>query len=322
MNLVIAQQGIENQYYENIIDLYKIDEKGYIIIQHESKYAVKIIDEDGNLVNQFLRNGDGPGEARKIEASFFDKKTGYIYLKDSDGSILVYDVEGSLLSEKIIGRGSISSIDVLENTILLGSKLFVSQDLISKEAKVKVATLINKDSYEELEQISITIGDLGIDRIADINKVRGLMLDTNISFIDEETVMATFNGIPSIFIFRNGKLISKESLQKFNDLMINVTKHQVYGYGIKIPAINNNLQKIDDDLFLLTYGNTHQSIPFGYFLIEAKNPKESILPHISVLEDIEIKNSFNLNTFRMKFYQDRYFIFDGITRFANEIFIQ
>ena len=148
------------------------------------------------------------------------------------------------------------------------------------------------------------------------------MLDTHIASVDKETILVTFNGIPKIFVFKNGTLFSKIDLEKFNDFMIKVTKHKVYGYGIKIPAINNNIQRISESLFIITHGNAQQNLPNGYQLIEVINKKEDIELNVSAFADIEVESSSELNSFRMKFYEDRYYIFDGITRFANQIYVQ
>lgn len=320
--LSLAQMGISEQYFETVKDVFKTSEGKYLVIQEESEYGVMRLDEDGNLESKFLKNGDGPGEARKIEASFFETKTEQLYVKDNDGSIIVYDINGNLIREKIIGKGSITSIDVTENRILLGSRVAVLQTSIKEDTKVKIGSLIDKETFKEIDQLHISLNDMELNKISEINKIRGIMLDTHIASVDKETILVTFNGIPKIFVFKNGTLFSKIDLEKFNDFMIKVTKHKVYGYGIKIPAINNNIQRISESLFIITHGNAQQNLPNGYQLIEVINKKEDIELNVSAFADIEVESSSELNSFRMKFYEDRYYIFDGITRFANQIYVQ
>ena len=116
--------------------------------------------------------------------------------------------------------------------------------------------------------------------------------------------------------FYNKKLYKSIKLEGFIDEYIKITEHPLYGIGTNIPAINNNMQKLNKGTFTITYGNKFQEIPFGFLVFKIKEDE------IELFEEVNIKNDLDINSFKSYSYNKNIFIFDNITKFASTIYIQ
>ncbi len=314
-SFVFSQPNELDINFQHVLSIYN-DQENFIVIEQESNKHVHIYDKEFNSLSNFLRKGDGPGESRKIESSFFDEVNKKLYLKDNDGSILIFNLTGDLISEFNIEKFSSTDMTLTSSAIILAQKIVLTNDKILNNSSITVAKAYQLDGYDELYELSLTSEDLEFDKIRNVSKVRGIMLNTNIITMEEDFHIISIEGIPKLFVFNNKKLYKSIKLERFIDESIKITEHPLYGIGTKIPAINNNMQKLNKGAFTITYGNKFQEIPFGFLVFKIKEEE------IELFEEVNIKNDLDINSFKSYSYNNIIYIFDNITKFANTIYIQ
>tara|TARA_B100000508_G_C11434560_1_gene265339 strand:- start:189 stop:1196 length:1008 start_codon:yes stop_codon:yes gene_type:complete len=314
-----AQLGLSDQYFSSISDVYFDHMNRPIIVQEDGDFHVIQYDESGSkILDRYVPDGRGPGESELIESSFYNKEENNLYLKSSDGSILIYQ-QGILLGQFNSGmKGRATGMTIYKQKLILSSQLTVTSEMLEEDGELIIASVLDLKAQTLEKEIKIKVSELGLNNIRNLNKVRYFFLNTSIQLLYENTYAIVIQGIPYIYIYKDYELISKQNLDYPSNNKIFVKEHNLYGFGVQIPALGNNFQKINETDFLITYGNSSQNIGFGFlYLFYEKNDDK-----LEIIEDVSVNGIQDINTLKLKTYDNYYFIFDYISRFATSIFIQ
>jgi|GEM_PF-1885776 WD40 repeat protein len=302
------QEVISLGYFDSIVNVHEVNNSTILIISNGGTYHATLYNfKEGKVKDQIIRNGRGPSELQKVEASTIDTESDfkYLYLKGIGGKIIKYNLDkGELEIQRVSSMAGISYLEVFKDELVLSKKVLIPPKLLEEQDSLIVGYVLDKNTLDLKKQIKISTLDLGLSGIEQSNRLDNLQvfnLDTFLSKITNELYLLATKGVNNLKVLSNTELIKTIDLKEELPYEIEVLNHSQFGYGIKTPGIINNVVKTAEGIYSYSFGQPGGEIDSGYLTIsnvlgETQVQKENVPESRKLIFDVSIKD-INCNLF-------------------------
>ena len=239
---LVTQAIAQNEILKRgVVDVDHFLDGQYFIIHNGENFKVSILDTNFEIVDSFIRDGDGPGEARSILSVFVDHETRMIYVLRQASVIMVFNASFDLLNEVNFGKNINSSgMVIINQTVFFAINHFHLNN--SDESQIVILEYADLTNTSKNGRITIPMEELTIRNHAAINRLAFFRFSSKLVLLDNQIYIA-LAGHPFLFRFNPKTLEINERIElvDYRDLNFEVVQHNVYGYGFRTPPINNSI---------------------------------------------------------------------------------
>jgi len=242
---------------KGIVDTgYYFDNKFYVVHNGED-YKFSVLDSNFEILYSYIRDGEGPGEARKILGTYVDTVNEEIYVLKNAGILMVFNRDFELINQFNFGK-QINASDIIINKNR--AYFSVQQFYFPKQSngQINILSYIDLDDKDyAINKFSISINDLNIKNK---NRFENLEFARFTSRINRKgnQIFVGLTGYPKIHVFDINKsaIVDEIEIPRYTNAQFEVVKHPQHGYGLRTPPINNSIT-IKDKFIYVAHGNTH-----------------------------------------------------------------
>lgn len=300
-------------YKRGIVDFDSYIDGKYYIVHNKEDYKISILDKDFSISEMHIRDGDGPGEARRVNAMFLDEKQKLIYVLRDAGILMVYD-----LSFKLINQYNFSTHVNAKNMVVKDGVAYFSYDHTYvpslKNEEILLLTYVdlnskNELSFDSFKKVYLPFSSLNIKNIKNINKLNYILFSSKLTIVNEN-LYVVLTGLPDIFKYdiQKSELLNVASLNEYKESMFEIKDDPRFGAGFRTPSINNAIYK-NEDVIYLSQGNYDAGLPHRLFVY---NPSKNAVSEMRL-------PSLSINSPTIKIFNGRIFVFDSMEFVSNVI---
>ncbi|WP_421773846.1 hypothetical protein [Gracilimonas sp.] len=325
---------IQKQVFNQINNLEFTAEGKAVVLQGKGDFLIRVLNEKTYEVEQELvRRGNGPGELPKASSFYLDQEKNIIFLAGADRRIIgVSLLNGKTVYEKTFPKlKSISSSDFTPTMIIDDGYLFFSSKggidpSTPSDLPLPVVSLFDTSSTEQVFSFYLPVDDLAFRDLEDLGRANRVPLSASLVMLNERLSIVTFQGIPSFYFFVNGEFIKRVGLNPDFEVTFITSKRDIFGQkaGIRTPAYINNIEKLDEEHVLISYGNIHQEeIPMGYSVFRITSTPDLGLQDEIIVEkvlDKELPEIDEISAYNITAQQRILFLHNNFDWLAHQIY--
>jgi hypothetical protein len=272
--LVAQKHPIEQQVLNQINELQFTKSGKAVLYQEKGDFLVHILNEETFEVEQKLvRRGKGPGELPRASAFYLDQENNILYLAGFDRRIIGVSLStGETLFEKTFSdlRATIQN-DTPSMFIHEGYLFYSNTGQLNPfepiDKPLPVVSMFDTASTKLVYNFSLDIEQLAFPNFDDLEKANSVTISTFFLRMNERLSLLSIKGIPHFYFFLNGEFSQRIELDPDFDVSFITSTREEFGdnIGTRTPSYINNLEKLDEEHVLISYGNIHQEeIPLGF----------------------------------------------------------
>lgn len=252
-------------YFHNIINVHELDSSKLAIVSNGGTHHVTIYSLDSNeVLSSFIRNGRGPGEIMRAEASMIEKSDNgtLMHVIDFAGKFITYNLHTKQLVKEDQTRFiQISNLSKFENHFILSKRIVLPAGQLSTINHVDVGYVANEKTLQVTDTLRLSISELDVYDTANLNRLNEgtyIRLDSYLEPLSNNSYLLGIRGNSTAFYLSNGKLSDKVKLNTSNTGTIEVVRNEAFGYGLKIPGILNNVYHVNRDESTIQFSSDQQ----------------------------------------------------------------
>lgn len=263
-----AQTFHEIGFFGEIVNAEYLNSDTLVIVANSSDYHVLFYSVSKKVVlDKFLRDGNGPNEAKKID--FASISEGSLFIKESNGQFSRLKLDTKEVEfEKIVLQDRIHFFHFYKDKIVASVKTFINPAKLDANSTIDVAFILDKLTFEISDTISVPYSTIDISKVDRIAKIKGLILNTNVLKDSDSTFFFSHEGSTRIIRFKKQTVLKSYPLDIPNLFQTHVVNNASYGFGIKTPPTFTKFyfySRIpDSQKFGFSFGNSTLGIPYGF----------------------------------------------------------
>ncbi|MCH8569700.1 MAG: hypothetical protein LAT67_15610 [Balneolales bacterium] len=246
----MAQQEILKK---GILDVGKFFDEQFYILHNGEDFKVSILDSDFEIIGSYIRDGDGPSEARHIKAMYVDQQERKIYVLKRPGILMTFDEEFGLISEAFLGSNpNAGSMVVVDNTVYFSLNHFFLP--ATGDSQIQFIEYRDLDNPTESNRISISSDALAISNRQDLRNLNATRFTSKLT-VHNNQIYAVLMGHPHIYRFNPARKEIEEtiSIDYYQDSEFRVVSRELQGYGFSIPSANTSIF-VHENLIYTSHG--------------------------------------------------------------------
>lgn len=244
----------------------------YMVLYGGCEHQASIYDAiNDEMVCDVVVTGRGPGESENLSACYYDDATGTYYFGDEAGQLFLFDSEFELIEQTRLGNYVMTDIHADDDHIWISIRAMIAEETTMTEPHTSVLKL-DRQSLEILDKIKITLGDLALDEVDNIDRIRLLYLSAGIRSY-ANSLWLTFDYFPFLFrLDEDGSIVEGYRFTDERTLEV-VQRHGLW--GTRTVSICTNMQRINSHIYCWK-GNAGQDIDYGWYALDMNNPKAPV----------------------------------------------
>lgn len=238
-----------------VVDVDHFLDGHYFMIHNGEDYKISILDNNFEIVDSYIRTGDGPSEARSVLSVFVDHQTRMIYVLRQAGVLMIFNDNFDLIDEINFGKNINSTGMVVINQIVFFAINHFHLNNTS-ESKVVILEYADLTNTSKSGGISISMDELSIRNQSALNRLAFLRFSSRLVLL-ENHMYIVLTGHPFMYRFNPKTLEIKERIElvDYRDSSFEVTHHNNFGYGFRTPPINNSIFSYNGAIYT-SHGNS------------------------------------------------------------------
>ena len=281
---IVAQNySIEDHFFDNLGAVFFTDQGLPVLAQDGKDHKGIVLEPETGYQKKLIREGKGPGEISKVYGYGFDRINNELCLIGIGLRLVCSDLNGNTTKDmripwfKVSGVSSPFRFYIEEQELLLPIRSLLSVE--EPDNELKVAAISQKSDLEKVEFLSLQFEDLGLDYLDELSLANNIFIKPKVLRLSANVIMVAIPGLPYFYFFKNGEYRSKELITTDYEVRIEVSiKPEYPSPGVLTPANLNNLQRLDDNHFIVARGNSFQKTPLGIDLyrFDLKGPSVKV----------------------------------------------
>jgi hypothetical protein len=236
--------------------------------EHQASIYDAVSDE---MVRDVVLTGRGPGESESLSAFYYDAATGTYFFGDEAGQLFLFDSEFELLEQTRLGNYVMTDIHADADHIWISIRAMIAKETTMTEPYTAVLKL-DRQSLEIVDEIDITLKDLALDQVDNIDRISLFFLRAGITSYDN-SLWLTFDYFPFLFrLDEDGRI--GERYRFTDEQTLEVVQRQRL-WGTRTYSICTNMQRIGSQIYCWK-GNTGQDIDYGWYALDLDNPEAPV----------------------------------------------
>ena len=270
--LLISHFTLSNVLIKDVKAVVHLENDHNMILYGGDEYQASIYDAvNDEMVRDVVRTGRGPGESESLSSFYHDVATGTYFFGDEAGQLFLFDSEFELIEQTRLGNYVMTDIQADADHIWISIRAMIAEETTTTEPHTTVLKL-DRQSLEIVDEIEITLSDLALDEVDNIDRIRLLYFSAGITSYNN-SLWLTFDYFPFLFRLDEDGNISER--YKFSDKQtLEVVQRQGL-WGTRTISICTNIQKIDSKIFCWK-GNAGQDIDYGWYALDLDNPEAPV----------------------------------------------
>ncbi|MCH8569699.1 MAG: hypothetical protein LAT67_15605 [Balneolales bacterium] len=284
----------------------------YYIINNGEDYKITILDRDLNIAQQFVRDGDGPAEARRVQALYIDKEAQKLYVLRQAGILMVFNSELELTEEINFGR-NINATGMM----ISGDKIYFSMNnfylIEAGDAELVLLEFANLNNPDNFVQITIPFSELSVKNLSMLQNVRVATFQSRFVHLNDEFYAALLGHSTLYQLDLEKQEIKKRiEIEYFEDVKYEVVHQEQFGYGFRSPGLSTSLFTFND-LVITSHSIVNNSFNETHLIVY--DPVTGLLDKISEI-DTMVEGPV------VKIINDFMFFYEIFEQYSNYLEIQ
>jgi hypothetical protein len=132
------------------------------------------------MLQHIVKTGRGPGESQSLSAFYLDDETGIYYFGDEAGQLFLFNSDFELIEQTRLGNYVMTDMYADADHIWISIRAMIAEETTITEPHTSVLKL-DRQSLEIVDEIMITLEDLELDQVDNIDRIRLLYLRAGIT---------------------------------------------------------------------------------------------------------------------------------------------
>ena len=132
------------------------------------------------MLQHIVKTGRGPGESQSLSAFYLDDETGIYYFGDEAGQLFLFNSDFELIEQTRLGNYVMTDMYADADHIWISIRAMIAEETTITEPHTSVLKL-DRQSLEIVDEIMITLKDLELDQVDNIDRIRLLYLRAGIT---------------------------------------------------------------------------------------------------------------------------------------------
>lgn len=276
--LLITQDFAQQEILKKgIKDVGHFLDGNYFMIHNGEDYKLSILNADFEIVASYIRDGEGPSEARYINAVYVDQESRLVYVFRRPGIIMVFNSDLELKEEINLGRNiDATGMVIINETAYLSVNHFFQ--FHSNASKIVLLEYINLNNLDDKGQIGISINEISIRNRTELKNLNATRFSSKVT-AHNDLIYVVLNGHPYLYKIdpNNGEIKDRIVFSQFDDVSYEVTKREPYGFGFRTHYINTSVFSFNNAV----YTSHSKTDLFDAASIVMYNPKSKQTEHLT-----------------------------------------
>lgn len=286
--LLIQSITLSDNFIKNIQTVLHLDGDTYAIVgEFEDHHLVLFDAPNDHILRKVAQEGDGPGEARGIQAIDQCAHNDNIVAITSSGKLLIYDSRLSLIREIQTPHAAATSIQCTTESLFIGKRIIYNKPQMASDESFPIGAEISWDG-STLRTIYFPANRLFVNKDMDaLRDIQMFMLSTFVEPI-EDHILVVIKGAAAHHLIHNDGTITSIL---YNDTVLGahsfkqIKRFGFYGHRpgpVQRQRANHNTVKA------FTFGDHLNGLDYGVVLIDQHNPQEYHIHKIEQLNGISL----------------------------------
>lgn len=266
--LVTSQLLLAEVLVNDVNSVIHLESDHYMILYGGDEHQASIYDAvNDEMVRHVVLTGRGPGESQSLSAFYHDANTGIYFFGDEAGQLFLFDSEFELLMQKRLGNYVMTNIYTDSDHVWISIRAMIAEETTMTAPHTAILKL-DRQSLEIVDEIDITLKDLVLNQVDNIDRIHLLYLRAGVTFYNG-TLWLTFDYFPFLFrLSETGDIKERYRFTEKQTLEV-VQRHGLW--GTRTLSICTNVQHLGSQIYCWK-GNTGQNISYGWYALDLDNP--------------------------------------------------
>lgn len=322
--LILANLFLSNQVFNQITQVIHIENDVYMISTSGGSHHAHVYNAlDDSIVYSFIRNGSGPGEARGVVA-MADCGDGTFVFYSSDGRVLHYNSDYTLIGELLIIQSSVNSLYCNSNVISIGLTGFFRTEQLHSHENYLIGISYDMLTRKKISSTYLKGTDIYLGADGTFKNTPFLMIEFFLARIDDDRYVISINGSPVIYLINNEVRTITYQHEYLRETGFKEVEHPAYGFGQKTSGVNRNWQihsHPEKKEFHFSFGQITDHLALGFVKLITYNDFNITLNYI-LFEDSFQKSLSELdNNYTVTTGKTTRILFGSMSQQANYLYV-